>query len=549
LRYGLDFSSFSGLNQLLDGYRANDSDLSYVSLTQGNAILVESGLAGSAGSWHTPTGTLESTAQVGATSAARTLMVHLGTSRLAIVRKLYESIKNFSALFIASILIATVLHRFGRTALSRAAAARRAEVDHLLGLIVPLYFVAVFADSLNNSFLPQHFQAAVVAVHASSGLVSFMFTAWYLAYALALFPSGLLAERYGFQPLFIGGALLTTTSLAILASTSTYPLFYVTQFMDGLGQGMIFIGVQSYILRLTSASKRTQGVGIVVFGFNGGLIAGNAMGSLLAVDPAFGERGVFLTGSVLSALLVLYTVRVIPKRLEQPLFATVPPTERALPGAGVGMLLRDRIFCGTAFLVGVPTKIVMAGVMAASLPLVLERAHYQTQDIGQLLMLYSCGVLISSRFLSRLADRRGNTRAILMAGLLGTAVGLGLTGVLGWPLFAPGSLAASFAVIIGLSVLGLAHGCIQAPSLTHAASSEAAHRYGAAAALSFYRLLERIGNISGPLVVGGLLVAFHQSAVALSVLGVFFVLLLALFGVVVRSPVPSSMVASLQPAG
>jgi hypothetical protein len=49
--------------------------------------------------------------------------------------------------------------------------------------------------------------------------------------------------------------------------------------------------------------------------------------------------------------------------------------------------------------------------------------------------------------------------------------------------------------------------------------------------------------------VGGLLVAFHQSAVALSVLGVFFVLLLALFGVVVRSPVPSSMVASLQPAG
>jgi hypothetical protein len=62
-------------------------------------------------------------------------------------------------------------------------------------------------------------------------------------------------------------------------------------------------------------------------------------------------------------------------------------------------------------------------------------------------------------------------------------------------------------------------------------------------------LLERIGNVSGPIVVGSVLVLFQQSASALSVLGVAFVALLALFATIARSPAPAPVAPALQPAG
>jgi MFS family permease len=543
LQLGLNLSDFSGIGTILDQYRQSNPDIGFIGLTRGNTTIVQSGLLATSGIWQSPGDAFESDVRLSDSphDSARSLVVRLGVPRAVVYSKLWESLKNFTALFLASMLLSRVILNLRYSLFARRSRDFAAGPAEAIGIIVPLYFFAVFSDSLNNSFLPQHFQAIASDAHVSNGVVSILFTVWYAAYALALFPSGLLAERFGVRPLFLLGPLLTTMNLTVLALTHQVPVLFATQFIDGLGQGMVFIGVQSYILRATSARTRTQGTGVIVFGFNGGLIAGNAIGSLLVVDPTFGEPGVFMLGSMLSLLVACYAFLVVPHRAPvqeeavaaQDLHASVPPaaTERS-----VVALLKDRIFSATAFLIGVPTKIVMAGLISATLPLLLAQEHYQTQDIGQLLMLYSCGVLLSSRFLSRLADRRGSTFGILLAGLLCSAIGLVLTGMIGWPQFAAGSLIPSVAVIVGLAILGLAHGCIQAPSLTHAASAPAARRFGAGPALSFYRLLERIGNISGPLVVGWFVVLAHGSAAAVSWLGLTFVVFLALFWYCSRTP-------------
>lgn len=551
LQLGLDLSDFSGLGATLDDYRHLNADIGFIGLTRGHTVVVESGLASMRGPWHAPSGYLESDVRLVASPAdpARALVVRLGVPRTVVYSKLWESLRGFSALFVASILLSTVFLNL-RTSLFARRRRGLPALDESLGLVVPLYFFAVVSDSLNNSFLPQHFQGIAGDTHVSTNLVSLLFTVFYAAYAAALLPSGLLAERFGVRPLFLIGPILTAINLAVLATTHQFPVLFATQLIDGLGQGMIFIGVQSYVVRATSAAKRTQGTGIIVFGYNGGLIAGNAIGSLLVVDPSFGKPGVFMLGSILSLLVMLYAYFVMPLGLvvseearapqAQQLPAQVPVTERS-----VVALLKDRVFSATAFLIGVPTKIVMAGLISASLPLLLARHQYQTQDIGQLLMLYSCGVLLSSRFLSRLADRRGSASGILMAGLICSAIGLILTGMLGWPRFSAGSLIPSGAVIAGMAILGIAHGCIQAPSLTHAASAPAARRFGAAPALSFYRLLERIGNISGPLVVGECVLLAHGSIAAVSWLGLAFVIFLPLFWFSGRSP---SVAPALRPA-
>ena len=44
---------------------------------------------------------------------------------------------------------------------------------------------------------------------------------------------------------------------------------------------MLFIGIQAYILAVASPEKKTQGNAIIVFGFQGGMISGMAIGSLL----------------------------------------------------------------------------------------------------------------------------------------------------------------------------------------------------------------------------------------------------------------------------
>ena len=55
---------------------------------------------------------------------------------------------------------------------------------------------------------------------------------------------------------------------------------------------MLFIGIQAYILAVASPEKKTQGAAIIVFGFQGGMISGMAIGSLLVnyLEP----HGVFV---------------------------------------------------------------------------------------------------------------------------------------------------------------------------------------------------------------------------------------------------------------
>ena len=198
--------------------------------------------------------------------------------------------------------------------------------------------------------------------------------------------------------------------------------------------------------------------------------------------------------------------------------------------------LKDLDFIKTALFIGVPVKIIMAGVFKASLPLVLSQQNFNTDDVGQILMLYAAGVLLSSAIIPRIADKMGKTRAILFWGALGSGVGLVLIGLMGWDRIVQSGMAymTTGMLLSGMIILGVSHGFIQAPIMTHISNTRTSRRMGRSSAASLYRLIERVGNIGGPLLVGALLVQSNYSAMTVAWIGAGVILFGLLFVVQFR---------------
>jgi hypothetical protein len=214
-------------------------------------------------------------------------------------------------------------------------------------------------------------------------------------------------------------------------------------------------------------------------------------------------------------------------------------------------LMKDLEFVKTILLVGMPAKAVLTGVIIFALPLLLARLEFAQEDIGQIIMLYAAGVLVASRWVSRRVDRAGKTTPVLFWGSVVCGAGLLLIGIgnvaastgeivlpyLGeFPGLAENPQLATGLVIAGVVVLGVAHGFINAPVVTHVAATAAAARIGRSAATATYRFLERVGHVAGPILVGQLLILTGHNPLAIAFVGGAVVLFGVLFLVPVRSP-------------
>lgn len=551
LELGLEIKSFDKLDQTFKNYQRLNPDLSFVALTQDNRVVIHTDPAQVGTQWQSQSGYFQYDVTLEQAPGQPRFEVHLGIPTSVVYGQLWQSVKNFIALFVASLLLSilffNLINAFNKEQGREPTPQRREEFQ--LRLIAPFYFMIVFADALTNSFLPQHFRELALSQQLDPALVSTLFTVYFASYALALVFTNMLSEKHGLKPLFLAGTLLSATELLSLAFVQNFYAMFVVQALAGLGQGIAFIGVQSYILKVASGLKRTRSAAIIVFGYNGGVLSAVAIGGLLAADPAVGRQGVFITGAIIALAVFLYAALLIPRKLvtaeEVELVSgtlpaeeieTLEPTSNS-PAVKIGLwgelgrAFTDLRFIKVAFLMGIPTKVVMAGLITATLPLLLAQQKYQTEDIAQLIMIYSTTVLISSRLISVLADKTGQIGLILFLGILLSGVGLILIGLLGWNDLFAGSwpFLMTLLLIAGLVALGLSHGCIQAPVVSYVANTSTAGKLGKSGATSLYRLFERVGNIGGPVIISQLLLFSNGSLSAISLLGLILLCLGILF--------------------
>ncbi|MFO1067790.1 MAG: MFS transporter [Geminicoccaceae bacterium] len=511
--YGLRLEEFSGLEATLAEYRRMNPDVAAVGVLRDGKVVVHSDPGRAGAPWSTEDSTYEFVEPVGPEATAE-IRVAVALPAEIVWRAVARSAKNFASLFIASGLMAGFFLQLAR-ALDRRGSDEAGAADAVaLALIRPVFFVAVFVENLGAGFLPQILRRSAEAWGSGPSAASLAFTAYFVCFLAVLLPASQVADRRGPKVPIVAGALLAAAALLLQALGTSFPLFVAARALAGLGQGALFIGVQAAILAYAPAAMRTRAAAIIVFGFNGGMIAGAAIGSLLVSE--IGASGVFAAGAAVALLLTLYVAVAVAG---------------GMPGAAVvrrqsfGRLLADipRAFASLGFLrafllIGAPSKAVLTGIVGFALPLLLSGMGWPPEDIGQIIMLYACCVLLSSGPMSRLVDHTGHSGAVLAAGGLVSGLGLlvaGSVGTAGLPDWLADPAGQTALVLAGVALLGLAHGCINAPVITYVADSTAARRLGSNGATSLYRVVERIGHVLGPVLAGQLLALAASGPAAL----------------------------------
>lgn len=528
--YGLNFDQIEGLDRVFADYRQLHTDISAIALIIDGSAVVHTDRSRVAAPWKTLEGTYDHVDGVSESNDPRSIQVAMSIPKDLVYRQVIDSVRNILALFVACGFFA---YFFMNLAQSLQGARDKQSLQHgeepgiALGLVKPVFFLATFVEHLNYAFLPQYVQGMVQELGVQASYTSVPFIAYYLCFAAVLIPAGRAELRFGPHRLIWLGLILAACGLLILAGQLGFVSVVSARALSGIGQGVLFIGVQSYILRTTSSEKRTRGASIVVIGFQAGMISGMAIGSLLVAQ--LGTRGVFELGAAVAAGAAFYAWAVIPK-------IAVHGTRQARVTAWRSTLatLRDLQFLRTIVLIGLPAKAVLTGVILFALPLLLANNGFSQEDIGQITMIYAASVVASSAWISTRADRPHATGGILVLGAVLSGAGLLLISTLGWKsnlfdvrhLFPSALLIAAGAVIVGV-----AHGFINAPVVTHVTESKLSARLGAGSVAAAYRLLERAGHTAGPIIVGQVIAYAGSSLLALGWIGGALIALGLLFAV------------------
>lgn len=536
--FNLNIEEIRGLDKIFGDYRRLNPDISAAGLTVNDIVTIHTDEQMVGKRWVGDKRDYQYLVDITPQDSLRDIKVAVALPVDVVFRQIIRSVKNFAALFVASAFFAGLflqmagsVQRFHRDKEQSGQAGQSTPNDEsALSLVKPVFFVAVFVEHLMYSFLPQFMHDTIDAWGLSSGYVSAPFMAYYLFFALALVPSGHFAQQHNPRPLMYGGLILAAIGLVALAVPSNFTVIMIARSLAGIGQGMLFIGVQSYILMTASPDRKTQGASIIVFGFQGGMISGMAIGSLLV--SYLGPQGVFMLAAMIAGGVALYTLVLVPSIEAQE--SSDPRLGITLRQLGLSMIqmLRSFEFLRTMLLIGIPAKAVLTGIVIFALPLLLAKKHFPQEDIGQIIMVYAAGVILASGYVSRVVDRIGHTQSILFWGALISGIGLMMVGLIDWAPIANAPNNATMitvVLVVGVAIVGVAHGFINAPVVTHIAESELADRIGKSAATATYRFLERVGHIAGPIIVGQLFLLYGQEAQILTWVGGFVILAGVLF--------------------
>jgi MFS family permease len=532
VEFKINFSDIDGIDQVFTNYRKLNGEISEVNLVINGKINISSDPKMTGKTWASNSNNFEYKIDLSQNQAGQIhLVVSAPTS--VVYNQVERSVRNFAALFVASAFLAglflQVASSMQRLRPTSGAPARPAASIDEAGLIIvkPVFFLAVFLEHLLYSFLPKFMQDVATGSGVSVAYAAAPFTAYYLCFALSLIPAGHFAEKHGPRVLIWAG--LIVASLSVFGLLLPQNIYEVTALrgLAGIGQGMLFIGIQAYILAVASPEKKTQGAAILVFGFQGGMISGMAIGSLLVsyLQP----HGVFMVSGIIGLSAAIYCAVLVPRVSER--------KDKAANGfsilQGLSRVMRNAEFLKTMLCIGVPAKAILTGTITFALPLLLGQYGYRSEDIGQVIMLYAMSVVAASGVISRLVDKTGNTTSILFLGAALSGIGLVLIGTMGSPMVGDGVLSSAL-VVAGVVSVGLAHGFINAPVVTHVAHSQLAKEIGANSVTTTYRFVERIGHVAGPALVAQFFLLWGQSPQILMGIGIGTVVLGFLF--LVRTP-------------
>jgi MFS family permease len=336
---------------------------------------------------------------------------------------------------------------------------------------------------------------------SSLGLVSFAVASLALGTMLADVPSGMILERLGRRPMMLLGTAMVGASALALGLAHVYPELVIYRLIAGVGTA--FWGISRLAFVTDVVPLHVRGRALSMFGGvqRIGMFAGPVTGGVLAT--AFDLRAPFFVAAGLALAATLVSASFVPEtRSARPLAAhgrwrvmgnVLRRHHKDLLGAGTAQVFAQMIRSGRQIIVPLYGSTVL-GLSVA--------------EIGTIVSLSA--IIDMSLFLPAglLMDRLGRKYASIPSFVV-MAIGMALL-----------PFSSSFLTLLAATaVMGLGNGLGSGAMMTLGA--DLAPKEAAGEFIGLWRLIGDGGQMSGPLVVGGVadLIGLGPAAWVLAAIG------------------------------
>ncbi|MCW8327874.1 MFS transporter [Photobacterium sp. SDRW27] len=511
LIHNVDQTLVVGIESMLDNFRRTNPELSKIAVFKNTQLVATSQQGGAMTEVISDTGMLDYA--IGTSLSGE---VHLTYKAQIVIAQLARTLKNFAVLFFACGLVCFAFIRL------LSGEANQSRNDVVLERIKPLFLGAVLMESLMAPIMPQYMTSVAESAGLGASASSIFFTLYFLGFALTLLPAARLIEMYDIRRVLVFGIFLSSLGCGLLSIDPGLAAILSARLLSGIGQALIFISVQGYILRFSNKGNKTQAAGIIVFCFNAGFIAGAAIGALLA--DYLGDQGTFTLAASIGGIMSLFSLLLPSMKARQKLQGSIMDNVSAMM-ADSWRLIKIPTFIRTMLLVGIPTKAALTGIVSFAVPLLLAERGVSKESIGQVLMSYAAIVLLVSHKVGPWVDKWGNSKKALC---LGNFIAGGALTLLAIAMVMPQNWQIVVVMTLSMMMMGFSHGLINAPVVTHVVVNMADSQESDSVIAATYRFLERFGHISGSVIVGQMLVWLGAEQ-AMLVLAGFFIAACVLF--------------------
>jgi predicted MFS family arabinose efflux permease len=270
----------------------------------------------------------------------------------------------------------------------------------------------------------------------ANSATSLILTAYFVAYALTLFPGGRLVDRLGARSVALVGLGIFAVGAALGAVVSSLGLLCATRVLQGIGAGLVSPAALAGAISGFPPERRGTALGI--WGASAGMsnLIGPLLGGVLTV--AFGWRAAWWALVPLAIAAAVGIVR------------NVPSIVHAEPEGGRGRVLNATV-AAAAWVAGL-TFAVMIGTFYLAEQYLQKTAGYSALGASAVLVIVALLVGAAAPLAGGLVDSHGERLPTLL-GFGGAALGMGILAIPGVSLDGIGTMFALIPIGVGLGML------------------------------------------------------------------------------------------------
>ncbi len=442
-------------------------------------------------------------------------------SQEVVHKKLFDlSLDSATILVISMLFFGELLILIFQLIENQAIDAKKLRIIHY-DAIRPVAFLFLFGIDISISFIPLHMEKLYEPIfNLSKDMVMGLPISTEMFFAgIAVFIAGTWIDRRGWHEPFLSGLALAGVGVLYSWLAPNALHFILSRGIAGAGYGLALMAAQGFVITYSDHKSKAQGLAQLFAGVLAGSICGAAAGAMLA--DRIGYTNVFLVGAIILFLVIVYTLSFMRSAIQRPVQTTLSP-KSGLPIRQLLAFALNRNILGLILLAIFPTAIASVGFINYFYPIYLNRIGESQSNIGRIYMIFGLCLIYVAPFISKYIDASENKKTYIVVN--------GLLGSIAFLLFY--LFEGLWAIVLAILFLGLSTSFDA--SRAYALRLKITRELGEGTAMGIFTSAEKIGQVTGPIIFGLLIVApdIHRSV---TYFGVAYFVITVLFMVLTKS--------------